>query len=76
MSGLWSLLKLALALYPFMVGAMAINLFMLSLLWAWVGFPVLNPVRATTGGCIIAIPVSYVFARRVRDLIAQANRPL
>jgi len=76
MSGRWSLRRLSLVIYPFMVGAMAINLFMLSLIWALVGLPVLTPYQALAGGALIAIPVSYAFARQVRKLIAQADRPL
>lgn len=76
MSGGWSRRKLSLVIYPFMVGAMAINLFMLSLIWVRVGLPVMTPDQAFVGGALIAIPVSYAFARLVRKLIAQADRPL
>jgi len=72
----WSLRTLSLVIYPFMVGAMAINLFMLSLIWVLAGLPVMVPYQAFVGGSLIAIPVSYAFARLVRKLIAQADRPL
>lgn len=68
--------NLAIPIYPFMVGAMAINLFMLSLIWVLAGLPVMVPYQAFVGGALIAIPVSYAFARLVRKLIAQADRPL
>ena len=76
MSSGWSWRKLSLVIYPFMVGAMAINLFMLSLIWVLVGLPVLTPYQAFAGGALIAIPVSYAFARKIRKLIAQADAPL
>ena len=76
MSGAWSRRKLGLVIYPFMVGAMAINLFMVSLIWVLAGLPVITPYQAIAGGALIAIPVSYAFARLVRKLITQADRPL
>ena len=76
MSGSWSPCRLWLVLYPFISAAMAINLYMLSLIWIWVGLPVLSPYQAVIGGALIGVPVGYAFARKTRQLIAQADKPL
>lgn len=76
MTGTWSLRRLWLVLYPFIAAAMAINLYMLSLIWVWFGLPVLTPYQALAGGSMLGIPVAYVFARQVRKLIAQSDQPL
>lgn len=76
MSGSWSLRRLWLVLYPFVAAAMAINLYMLALIWVWVGLPVLSPYQALIGGVLVGVPVSYACARKTRQLIAQADHPL
>lgn len=76
MNGGWSLRKISVAIYPFMAAAMAINLFMLSLIWGCFGIPALTPYQALTGGALLGVPVSYAFARQIRKLIDQSDRPL
>lgn len=76
MNGGWSLRRLWLASYPFMTGAMAINLYMLSLIWVRLGLPILTPSQALAAGAVIAIPVAYAVAHRIRKLIDQSDRPL
>lgn len=65
----WSTKRLTLALYPFGAGAMAVNLFFLSLILSWVGLPVLTPVQSIVGGCVIGVPASWAFARHLRGLM-------
>ncbi|RGP38986.1 NnrT protein [Pseudotabrizicola alkalilacus] len=69
-----SLGRLTLMLYPFGAGAMAVNLFFASLIWSWVGWPVLTPVQALAGGLVLGVPVTVAFARHIRALMAKADR--
>ncbi|WP_066811777.1 NnrT protein [Frigidibacter mobilis] len=68
-----SILRLALMLYPFGAGAMAVNLFFASLIGSWVGWPVLTPVQSVLGGLVLGVPATWAFARHIRRLMAQAE---
>ena len=65
--------RLTLILYPFGAGAMAVNLFFASLIGSWIGWPVLTPVQSVWGGAFLGIPVTWVFARHIRRLMAKAD---
>jgi hypothetical protein len=65
--------KLIAAIYPFAAGAMAVNLFFLSLVLSWVGLPVLTPVQAVLGGLVLGVPIDWLFARHIRRLMAKAD---
>jgi hypothetical protein len=65
--------RLTLTLYPFGAGAMAVNLFFASLIWSWIGWPVLTPVQSVMGGAVLGIPVTWAFARHIRRLMAKAD---
>ena len=67
----WRLLA---ALYPFAAGAMAVNLFFLSLALSWVGLPVLSPAQAVLGGLALGAPADWAFARHLCRLMAKADR--
>lgn len=69
----WPLWKLALLLYVFTSGALAINLFMLGLLANFIGLPSLGPVAAVIAGLVTGIPGSWFAARWVRSLINEAE---
>ena len=66
-------LRLTLILYPFGAGAMAVNVFFASLIWSWLGWPVLTPVQSVLGGLALGVPVTYVFARHIRALMTKAD---
>ena len=66
----WRLLALV---YPFAAGAMAVNLFFLSLVLSWVGVPVLTPNLSVVGGCLLGIPATWAFARHIRRLMQKAD---
>lgn len=68
-----SLLRLTLILYPFGAGAMAVNLFFASLIWSWVGGPVLTPIQSLAGGLVLGLPATAAFARHIRALMAKAD---
>ena len=65
---------LTLILYPFGLGAMAVNLFFASLIGSWLGLPVLTPWQSLLGGAILGVPTSWLFASHITRLMAQADR--
>jgi hypothetical protein len=71
--GGWTCWQIALALYPFGAGAMAVNVFFASLIGSWVGLPVLSMGWSVVWGCIIGVPVTVVFARHIRRLMDLAE---
>lgn len=69
-----SLFRLTLILYPFGAGAMAVNLFFASLIWSWIGWPVLTPVQSVLGGLVVGVPATVAFARHIRGLMAKVDQ--
>ena len=69
----WSTRKIALVLYPFGAGAMAVNVFFASLIGSWIGLPVLSTGWSIVIGACIGIPATWVFARHIRDLMESAE---
>ena len=70
----WTSGQIALALYPFGIGAAAVNVFFASLITSWLGGPVLNAVWSIGLGCIIAVPATIAFARHIRRLMDEAEQ--
>jgi hypothetical protein len=68
-----SLLKLGAYLYVFVAAAVAVNLFMLSLAWQRVGLPALSPVVAILISLPLGLPVTWLAARWVRNLLDEAG---
>lgn len=66
---------MTLALYPFGAGAMAVNVFFLSLIGSWIGLPVLSTTTSIWLGCLVGIPATWAFARHIKKLMAQADEP-
>lgn len=71
----WSAFRIAIALYPFGAGAMAVNVFFASLIGSWAGLPVLSTSWSIVVGCVIGWPATFAFARHVRDLMDEADGP-
>lgn len=69
----WSVIKITLALYPFGAGAAAVNVFFASLIFSWVGAPVLSTGWSILLGCVIGVPATWFFARHIRHLIEIAD---
>ncbi len=69
-----TLWRLSLILYPFGAGAMAVNLFFASLIWSWVGWPVLTPLQSLAGGLVLGVPATVAFARHIRALMVKADQ--
>ncbi|KHQ50919.1 MULTISPECIES: hypothetical protein [Mameliella] len=61
------------ALYPFGMGAVAVNLFFASLIGSWVGLPVLTPWQAVFWGVPLGLPVAWAFAAHIERLKAEAD---
>ena len=66
--------RLTLMLYPFGLGAMAVNLFFAALIGSWLGLPVLTPVQSVLGGALLGVPASWLFAGYIMRLMAKADR--
>lgn len=65
--------RLCAAIYPFAAGAAAVNLFFLTLILSWIGWPVLTPAQAVVGGLVIGAPAAWAFARHIRRLMDKAD---
>ena len=70
----WSTAQITLVLYPFGVGAAAVNVFFASLIFSWVGGVVLSTGWSILIGCVIAVPATWAFARHIRTLMDSAQR--
>ena len=70
----WSTPKIALALYPFGAGAMAVNVFFASLILSWLGGPVATLAWSLGLGCLIGAPATWYFARHIRHLMTVADK--
>ncbi len=69
----WSIWKITAALYPFGVGAFAVNVFFASLIGTWLGGPVLSTTWSIIIGALIALPATYYFAAHIKNLMQQAD---
>ncbi len=70
----WPVKKLAVVLYPFSAAAVAINLFLLSLMGTALGLPSINPVTAVWASLPLGIPATWLAARWVRRLMDEAEK--
>ena len=71
----WPVWKLAVLLYVFATGAVAINLFMLGLMGQAIGLPALSPVKALTASLVLGIPAAWASGMWVRHLLDEAAKP-
>ena len=71
--GSWPVRKLAIVLYPFAAAAVAINLFMLSLMCIAFGVPALSPITAIWLSIPLCIPATWWTAKWVRGLMDEAE---
>jgi hypothetical protein len=70
--GLW---RLSAILWPFATGAVAINLFLLGLLWQPLGLAPLSPLSALVWSLPLGLPATWAAAVWVRHLIREAEGP-
>ena len=71
--GRWPVWKLAILLYPFTAGAVAINLFLLSLMGQAIGLPALSPNASVIGGVVLGVPAGWASGKWARHLMDQAD---
>ncbi|MFV1441778.1 NnrT protein [Phaeobacter sp. JH20_36] len=71
----WSRLRIAVTLYPFGAGAMALNVYFAALITSWLGLPVLGISPSIIIGAVIALPATYAFAGHIRRLMDSAEVP-
>ncbi|MBO9450733.1 NnrT protein [Tropicibacter sp. R16_0] len=69
----WSVMRITLLLYPLGAGAMAVNVFFASLIFSWIGLPVLSTGWSIGVGCLIGAPATWFFARHIRHLMDVAD---
>ena len=69
----WSVRKLAILFYPFSAAAVAINLFLLGLMWQAIGLPAVSPVAAVVFSIPLGIPATWLAARWIRGLMDEAD---
>lgn len=72
-SPIWPVWKLALLLYVFAAGAVAINLFMLGLLGQWLGLAALSPAVVLALALPLGLPAAWAAGLWVRHLLEQAR---
>lgn len=70
----WSAHRIAIVLYPFGWGAMAVNVFFASLIGSWVGLPVLSTGWSIALGAVVAVPATYAFSRHIMCMMDEAER--
>lgn len=70
-----SLWKLAILLAPFATGAVAINLFLIGLMFPKIGLQVLSPQSALLWALPLGVPATIAAALWVRHLISRAEDP-
>lgn len=71
--GRWPVWKLALLLYPFAAGAVAINLFLLGLIFHVTGWQAIEPVTALIWSVPLGVPATWFAGRWVRGLMDEAD---
>ncbi len=69
----WSTRRIAFVLYPFGAGAAAVNVFFASLIFSWVGGPVIATGWSIVLGGLIGAPATWAFARHIRRLMDEAD---
>lgn len=69
----WPIWKLAILLYPFATGAVAINLFMLGLIGPWLDLTTISPWMALLISAPLGVPATWLAGRWVRTLMDEAS---
>ncbi|WP_369528763.1 hypothetical protein [Shimia thalassica] len=61
--------------FPFAMAAVAINLFLLGLMWQAVGLPAISPHLAVWCSVPLGIPATWLLGKWVRGLMDEADAP-
>ena len=68
----WPVWKIWLVLYPFAIGAAAVNIFFFGLMIQAIGFSAFSPVASLIAGVFFGAPFGWFFARHTRKLLDRA----
>lgn len=71
--GRWPVWKLGLLLYPFTAATVAINLFLLGLIFKAAGGPSIEPVMSLIWSVPLGIPATWLAGRWVRGMMDEAD---
>ena len=71
----WPIWRLAMLFYIPAAAAVAINLFLLGILWQAIGLPALAPTTAVFAAIPLGVPATWWFAGRMRALMDEADPP-
>lgn len=72
--GRWPVWKLGVLLYPFTAATVAINLFLLGLIFATMGWPAIAPVMALWWSVPLGVPATWAAARWARRLLDEGSK--
>lgn len=73
-SGRWSRQKLAIVLFPFVWAAVAVNLFLATLLGTWFGWTAVSPTACVLFALPLSVPATWAAALWVDHLLDEAER--
>ena len=69
----WPVWKLAVLFYPFVAAAVAINLFLLGLIFHVTGYQAISPISALIWSVPLGVPATWLTGRWVRGLMDEAD---
>ena len=72
-SGRWPIWKLALVMYPFAAGTVAINLYFIGLISHVSGYSSIEPLSALLWSIPLGLPAAWLFGRWARRLMDTAD---
>ena len=72
--GRWPVWKLGLLLYPFTAATVAINLVLLGLIFAAMGWPAIAPVTALWWSVPLGVPATWAAGRWARRLLDEGSK--
>jgi hypothetical protein len=73
--GRWPVWKLAVMMYPFAAGTVAINLYFIGLISHVSGYAAMEPVTALLWSVPLGVPAGWLFGRWARKLMDEADPP-
>jgi hypothetical protein len=73
--GRWPVWKLAVMMYPFSAGTVAINLYFVGLISHVSGYAAMEPVTALLWSIPLGVPAGWLFGRWARKLMDEADPP-
>ena len=69
----WTVRRLSLWFFVFAWGAVAINVYFVSLMWQAIGWPAIDPVTTIIVSFPLAFPATWLCAKWIRGLMDEAE---